>query len=154
LVTVILAIWGTIHERGPFSALSPVDTVLSLQAFLILMSVPLMFLSAVMNERHKTAHALRESEERYRSVVETQTELVCRYKPDTTLTFVNDAYCRYFDKTREQLIGAKFLELIPPNSRDDVRSHIQSLVEQPRETVLEHKVLLPGGEIGWQQWVN
>ena len=36
------------------------------------------------------------SEERYRTIVEEQTELICRYRPDTTLTFVNEAYCRYF----------------------------------------------------------
>ena len=48
------------------------------------------------------ADALRASEQRYRDVVETQSELVCRYLPDTTLTFVNDAYCRCFGKTREE----------------------------------------------------
>lgn len=154
LATDLLAIWGAIHDRGPFTTVSPVETVLPLQAFLILMAIPLMCLSAVITERQQTTQALRETEERYRSVVETQTELVCRYKPDTTLTFINDAYCRYFDKTREQLIGSKFLELIPPASRNNMRSHVQSLLEQPRETIDEHKVLLPGGGTGWHQWTN
>jgi PAS domain S-box-containing protein len=154
LATDLLAIWGSTHGRGPFTALSPVETVLPLQAFLILLAVPLMFLSAVITERQKTAQTLRESEERYRSVVETQTELVCRYKLDTTLTFVNDAYCRSFDKTEIELIGRKFLDLIPLDSREKVRKHIQSLVDQPAKTVHEHRVLLPGGGIGWYQWVN
>ena len=73
------------------------------------------FVAAV--ERKKHEEALRSSEERYRNVVETQTELICRYECDTTLTFVNDAYCRYFGKTRGQLIGMKFLELIPEEAR-------------------------------------
>ena len=155
LATDFLAIWGTIHGHGPFTTVSPIETVFSLQAFLILMAVPLMFLSAVITERHNTAEALRESEARYRSVVETQTELICRYKPDTTLTFVNEAYCRYFDKTRDELIGSKFINLIPPGAQDEALSHIKSLLENPRETIHEHKVLLPGGDgIGWHQWVN
>src|SRR5262249_45104490 len=50
-------------------------------------------LSAV--RRRGAEVSLRTSEERYRTVVESQSDLICRYLPDTTLTFVNDAYCRY-----------------------------------------------------------
>jgi len=39
--------------------------------------------------------------DRYRSVIEHQTELICRYLRDGTLTFVNDAYCRFFGMKRE-----------------------------------------------------
>ena len=154
LATVFMVIWGCINGRGPFTGVSPLENVTSMQVFLVLMAVPLMFLSAVITERHRTAQALRESESRYRSVVETQTELVCRYKEDTTLTFVNDAYCRYFDKPRDAFIGAKVLDLIPRDSRDAVRSHIQSLFKDPREEIFEHKVLLTGGSIGWLHWVS
>jgi len=105
-------------------------------------------------KRARAVEALRDSEERYRSVVESQTELICRYLPDTTLTFVNDAYCRYFDKTQDELIGAKFLELIPEPAREASRKHVESLVENPRLEINEHEVLLPDGGIGWQQWVD
>src|SRR5262245_11659480 len=104
--------------------------------------------------RKMIEEALRESEERYRSVVESQTELICRYLPDTTLTFVNDSYCRYFGKTQEELIGAKFLELIPEPAREVVRKYIESLVENPRVEINEHEVMLPDGSTGWQQWVD
>ena len=53
--------------------------------------------------RWRVTRGLAVSEERYRNVVQTQTELICRYLPDTTLTFVNDAYCRYFGKSRAEL---------------------------------------------------
>jgi PAS domain S-box-containing protein len=105
-------------------------------------------------ERKQAEESLRESEERYRSVVESQTELICRYLPDTTLTFVNDAYCRYFGKTWDDLIGVKYLELIPESSRDDIRSLIESLIQRPQIETYEHEVLLPDGGIGWQQWVD
>ena len=45
--------------------------------------------------RQKAEEALRKSEVRYRAVVQDQTELICRFTPDGTLTFVNDSYCRY-----------------------------------------------------------
>jgi len=69
-------------------------------------------------ELQSSAAALRESEERYREVVESQTDLVCRHLADSTLTFVNDACCRFLGRRQEELLGRKLLELLsaPPNS--------------------------------------
>jgi PAS domain S-box-containing protein len=98
--------------------------------------------------------ALRASEERYREVVDSQTDLICRYLPDTTLTFVNEAYCRYFGRTREELIGRQFLDLIPEGAREMARRHVQSLIENPRVAADEHVVIRSDGSIGWQQWLD
>ena len=104
--------------------------------------------------RERAREALRESEERYREVVDSQTDLVCRYRADTTLTFVNHAYCRYFGKRREELIGSKFLELIPRTAWKTVLEDVASLNKEHRVLAREHEVILPDGNIGWQQWVN
>ena len=105
-------------------------------------------------KRARAIEELRASEDRYRSVVEGQTELICRYLPDTTLTFVNATYCRYFGKTQEELIGAKFLDFIPEPAREGVRKHVESLVENRSVEINEHEVLLPNGDMGWQQWID
>jgi PAS domain S-box-containing protein len=107
-----------------------------------------------MTERRRIEIALRESEQRYRAVVETQTELVCRFLPDTTLTFVNEAYCRYFGKSREELLGTSFLFLIPEPARPAAKAHIASLIVHPRLVVDEHEVIAAGGSIRWQQWTD
>jgi len=54
----------------------------------------------------------------YRGIVQEQTELICRFNPQKKLVFVNDAYCRYFRKKRQDLIGKSFLAFIlkPENS--------------------------------------
>jgi PAS domain S-box-containing protein len=80
--------------------------------------------------------------------------LICRYLPDTTLTFVNDAYCRYFGKSREELIGAKFIQFIPPQMRGAVLQHIEPLIRKSGTETHEHQVRLPDGAIGWQRWTN
>jgi chemotaxis protein methyltransferase CheR len=104
--------------------------------------------------RRRAEDASKASETRYRNVVETQTELICRFLPDTTLTFVNDAYCRHFGRTREELIGMKYTKLIPDHARDAALSQIASLIENPRTETYEHEVVLPNGARGWQQWVD
>jgi PAS domain S-box-containing protein len=103
-------------------------------------------------ERKKASEALRESEERYRNVVETQTELICRYLPDTTLTFANDAYCRFFGRSREELIGTKFIELIPEPARADALAHVQTLISNQRPVRYEHQVIGRMGRKAWQEW--
>ncbi|GAB4203151.1 MAG: hypothetical protein Fur006_57220 [Coleofasciculaceae cyanobacterium] len=45
------------------------------------------------NERKQVEEALRESEQRYLAIIEDQTELIARFLPDGTLSFVNVAYC-------------------------------------------------------------
>ncbi|MCI0444974.1 ATP-binding protein [bacterium] len=105
-------------------------------------------------ERSGLEKALRESEERYYNIVKMQSEMVCRYLPDTTLTFVNEAYCRYFGKNREELIGTKFLLLIPEEFREVARQHVESLIKKPRIERDEHPVTNPDGRLGWQQWVD
>src|SRR5690606_17744508 len=59
--------------------------------------------------------ALRKSEERYRSVVETQNEMIARFLPDRTHVFVNDAYCRYFSIPCSQIIGTQFRPAVFPD---------------------------------------
>jgi PAS domain S-box-containing protein len=99
--------------------------------------------------------ALRASENRYRTVVENQTELVCHYLPDTTLTFVNEAYCRCFGRTREQLVGRSFLELIPPEAHPAAARHVRLLLAAPAQTfVVEHEVIDAERRVRWQEWVD
>ncbi len=154
LCITVLATWGAIRGRGPFSIFSPADDVISLQLFLIGISAPMLFLAALIREREETKSALRESEDRYRDLVESQTEMICRYLPDTTLTFVNQAFCRSYGRPREELVGTKFLHLMNEPAREHHLQYISALQAHLHPSVDEHEVMLPDGSIGWQQWVD
>jgi PAS domain S-box-containing protein len=105
-------------------------------------------------ERLELEKTLGESLTRYRAIVEDQTELICRFQPDGTLTFVNEAYCRCFNKRREDLIGFSFMSLIPPAHRKKVKAHFDSLGPENPVATHEHQVTGKNGEIRWQQWTN
>jgi PAS domain S-box-containing protein len=141
--------------KGPFGAQSPDQRILWIQLYLFVVALPMLFLAVLMKERNDSAARLRASEERYREVIDSQTDLICRYLPDTTLTFVNEAYCRYFGRTSEELIGRHFLDFIPEGPpRETARNHVQSLLLDPRVEADEHEVVRGDGSIGWQQWLD
>ncbi len=103
-------------------------------------------------EKKRVEKALRDSEAHYRALIETQADLVSRYLPDTTLTFVNDAYCRFFGKKREELIGESFLFMITPEYRDLVRNETRKLAESCGYTVGEYLNYRSDGQERWIQW--
>ncbi|MGG6268985.1 hybrid sensor histidine kinase/response regulator [Leptolyngbya sp. AN03gr2] len=108
-------------------------------------------------ENAQLRQQLKQSEARYRAVVEDQTELICRFLPDCTLTFVNQAYCRYFGMSAEALIGKNFLELIGEPDRAVVQAQIARISQMTSENpviVQEHTVIRPDGTVGWQQWTD
>jgi PAS domain S-box-containing protein len=153
-VLALLAIWGSAHGRGPFPTKSPEFNAVSVQVFLVGIGITLNLFATTVLERKALVAALKSSEARYREVVESQTEMVCRFLPDTTLTFVNQAYCQMFRRSREELIGRKFLELIPLSAHERVLLQIASLVTNGQSISNEHEVLLPDGGVGWQHWTN
>ena len=97
---------------------------------------------------------LQASRAYYKGIIADQTELICRFLPDGVLTFVNDAYCEFFQKSPEELLGKSFTPLIPEVDRDIPLQNINKLsIDNPVATC-EHRVIAPNGSINWQQWTD
>ena len=62
LIVSMVASWNVLNGRGPFSSLSPLEEVDSLQLFLLASTLPLLCLSAVIRERDRASLAVQESE--------------------------------------------------------------------------------------------
>ena len=105
-------------------------------------------------EREKTEEEFRRSEARYRAIVQDQTELICRHLPDGTLTFVNEAYCRYFGKGQDQLVGRSFLSSVVEEDRIRINNEIRTLSRGNPVATVEHRVEGPGGGVRWQLWTH
>ena len=106
------------------------------------------------SQREAALVALRESEARYRSILEDQTELICRYLPDGRLSFVNEAYARYYSETAQRLINTNFIPNIPEPDISMVIGKILEITPQDSVVVYEHRIIKSDGEIRWQRWTH
>ncbi|XHX75957.1 MAG: PAS domain S-box protein [Stenomitos frigidus ULC029] len=105
-------------------------------------------------DRKQTELALQQREALYRAIVEDQTEMISRFLPDGTITFVNDAYCRVQGKTRAELIGHNLIELVPKSIQNELRQKIATLNCECPVVTADQPFIAPNGERRWHQWTD
>lgn len=90
----------------------------------------------------------------FKAMLDDQTEFVCRFLPDGTLTYVNEAYCRYFGKKRQALIGSSFMPVIPVEELAAMQKLYMQFSLQNPIIHSEHRVMMNDGSIRWHQWTD
>lgn len=154
LVTSIICVEKALDGQGPFAGFSPDDKALALQQFLLLRAAPLYFVSILFEQKRAAEVALTRSERRFREVVDSQTEVVCRFLPGGSLSFVNEAFCRAFQRRQPALLGSDFFALMSPDVRDMARTQVeragQQIVERGEWECQEPR---DDGTFGWRQWL-
>ena len=104
--------------------------------------------------RLENERALRESEERFRAIVESQQDLIVRWKPGGIRTYVNNAYCRYFGGTREAIIGTSFFPHVSPEDRAKLRDELSTLSAENPSFSESHRVIRADDKPGWNEWAH
>ena len=97
---------------------------------------------------------IRKSEERYRSVVNDQTEMIARFTPEGVITFTNEAYRQYYTPLigLEHPVGKNIRNIMEIQNYAVVEAFLQSLT--PDNPVREMERMVPGkdGNSYWQVW--
>jgi len=102
----------------------------------------------------KAEAALRASEARYRGIVQDLKALVVRYDPEMRFTFVNDTYCRYYKRSRQELLGTSLLNTIEPELGENLLQRLSRLTPENPVTWSEDMSVLPDGTRAWQEWTD
>ena len=97
---------------------------------------------------------LRQSQAYYQAIVNDCTELVVRYTPDLTLTFVNKACCEFFGKSSEEMVGQSLKLVMAPADYEVLKQRIQSLSPDNPVIITEEKWVLPDGKVRWLNWID
>ena len=91
-------------------------------------------------------------EERYRAVVEGQTEMICRFAPDGTLLFANGALGRLWGRDPESLPGESLFAFLPQKAQQQTRDVLASFAPSEPFRLVEQRVSAVGEEPRIHQW--
>ena len=151
LLVAALAIYSLLQKRGPFWTGNEADSLRLVGSYIGIVAVSNLLLAAAAMERRRALADVVENEKRLRTVVADQTDLICRFTPDGTITFVNPAYGAFHGKTAAELLGTNFYKsLAKGGSRADAAAMPALTAEQPVVS-FDQRVEAADGHIEWQQ---
>jgi diguanylate cyclase (GGDEF)-like protein/PAS domain S-box-containing protein len=95
-----------------------------------------------------------QSEQTYRSLADDMPVFFVTFRPDGTLTFVNNSIARLVNMTADELLGQNFFTFLNDFDRKLVKLRLARLTpENPVETH-EQTYQTPNAELAYHQWTN
>lgn len=151
LLVMFLAIGGATHGQGPFVANSPADNAMSIQWFLIVVSIPLMALAAVMQERHRAESAARQNEDHLAMAMNAAQMGTWEWNIGDNTAKWSDETKRIFGRSPSdpEAPDEEFYSWIHEDDRLSVERAIEVAVSEGSPYEAEFRLILPDGNIRW-----
>ena len=124
LAATLLAISSALRGKGPFTDVTPVESVAAVQVFVAMTVVPMMLMAGLIEESRRERRTILESEHR--------TSAILRSIPDLMFLLSRDGtYLSYYASSTEELlvspdsfIGKNMRDVLPPDLASDVRRRL------------------------------
>ncbi|HEY6802335.1 MAG TPA: MASE1 domain-containing protein [Pyrinomonadaceae bacterium] len=142
LIVMFLAIIGATRDTGPFVNSSSENNALAIQGFLILVSITLIILAVVFEERRLTERALAHINQRHQAILQAVPDVMFLQNED-------GVYLDYYTQKPEKLLvtpanflGKKSNEVLPAELGRKIDEVMGRLRETGKPQVLEYTLLL------------
>ncbi|MFW5767942.1 MAG: PAS domain S-box protein, partial [Bacteroidota bacterium] len=103
-------------------------------------------------ETVQQARELRKSEEKYRLIVENQTEMLIKTDLEGMFLFVSPSFCSTFGKPENDLISKNIMSFVHPADRIKTKEAMEKLQFPPYSVYLEQRAYTRYG-LRWLAWV-
>jgi signal transduction histidine kinase len=150
LVITMLAIWGTMHGRGPFLAQTPAENALALQLFLLVAATPLMLLAVAIGDERQSKEALRLSEQRMSLAAVSAQLALWDWDMTSGQVWMQDEGRKFLGlEPGEPIDHATLAGRVHPDDRAARAAAIQDAHATGTPYEAEFRVILPDGSVRW-----
>jgi len=141
--------WGEISR-----ALDPFEDFLELLTPMLWFMLIYSYLKELTtDDLRKSEGALRESEEKYRLLIENQTDMVVKVDIEGKFQFISPSYCEMFGKVNEELLGKKFMPFVHEDDRETTAKAMEALYYPPHKVSIEQRAMTKDGW-KWLSWMD
>ena len=111
------------------------------------------------SRRKRAEQLLRESEEKYRELVENANNIILKWDKNGNITFFNEYAQRFFGYTSDEITGKPVMDTIVPATQSgsdrDLRLMIDDIIRHPGDyTENENENITRDGKRVWIRWQN
>jgi two-component system, LuxR family, sensor kinase FixL len=150
LAITILAIWGTMHGRGPFLTQTPAENALALQLFLLMVATPLLLLAVAIGDERRSKEALRVSEERMILAAESAQLALWDWDMANDRVWMTDEGRKFFGFEPDVTIDhATLAGCVHPDDRAARATAIEHALASGGSYEAEFRIVLPDGSVRW-----
>lgn len=108
----------------------------------------------IVNQLQRYGEELHRQKQYYLNILEDQNEVICRFKMDGTMLYVNDAFCNLFGKSRDAILGHTWQPEVHPDDLALVNTQLNALSPENPVVTIENRIIAKNGVVRWGQFTN
>jgi PAS domain S-box-containing protein len=155
LLLASIAVWGTVQGFGVFArGHSPEAALVMLQMFLSAASMSSLMFSTLIYQRRKAEKVVIDNEQRFRSLVEHSSDLICLINKDGIVNFLTESAERMTGYPARELMGKNWFHIVFPDDQERIREVAVGLESKPGAmATMEFRIHRRGGAVRWAEAV-